>query len=71
MSKTPFAPEVLKHENPRFSTLQSQFIQPPAKIVTVTFSTVHRRQPPPSQKRTFFWTFILLVIFILFSVITR
>ena len=60
MSKTPFAPEVLKHENQRFSTLQSQFIQPPAKIVTVTFSTVHRRPTPTSKNghlfgHLYFW----------------
>jgi hypothetical protein len=54
MSKTPFAPEVLKHKNPHFSTLQSQFIQPPAKIVTVTFSTVHHRPPPPVPKTDIF-----------------
>lgn len=70
MSKTPFAPEILKHKKSHFSTLSSQFIQPSAKIVTVTFSTVHRRPHPDLKKRTFFWTFILLVIFILFLVMT-
>jgi hypothetical protein len=54
MSKTPFAPEVLKHKNPHFSTLQSQFIQLPSKIVTVTFSTVHRCPPPSPQKTDIF-----------------
>ena len=54
MSKTPFAPEVLKHENPHFSTLSSQFIQPSAKFVTVTFSTVHRRPRPRPKNGHFF-----------------
>ncbi len=29
MSKMPFAPEILKHVFSRFSTLQSQFFEPP------------------------------------------
>ncbi len=66
MSKTPFAPEVLKHKNSRFSTLSSQFIQPSAIFVTVIFFDRPSPPPPPTKKWTFIWTFILLVIFILF-----
>lgn len=54
MSKTPFAPEILKHKNTRFFTLSSQLFRPPTKIVTVTFFSAGMR-PTPRFK---IWTFI-------------
>jgi hypothetical protein len=54
MSKTPFAPEILKHKKSRFSTLQSQIFRPPTKIVTVIFFSADMR-PTPRFK---IWTFI-------------
>jgi hypothetical protein len=55
MSKTPFAPEILKHKKSRFSTLSSQLFRPPTKIVTVIFFSDGMRSTPRFKMLTFIY----------------
>jgi predicted Abi (CAAX) family protease len=66
MSKTPFALEILKHENMRFLKVIVTNIFAKEKVVTVNFLCAINGHRRPVQKWTFIWTLLLLVIFLLF-----